>query len=159
MQGLAASQDLLVKSAWRGAGLCELVRSQLAYFEDLIGPRIDLRGPPLFVSSQAAQTIGMALHELATSKYGALSGAAGRIDVAWDLQGQKGKEIFSMSWRKHSACPTRPPAKRGFGSTVIRELAESSLGAKVELEYTVTGLTWQLRCSAHEVLEGSIAHS
>jgi hypothetical protein len=67
VSALAVSQDLLVKSEWRGADLHELVRSQLAHFSDLIGSRIEPMGPSLFISASAAQTIGMALHELATN--------------------------------------------------------------------------------------------
>jgi CheY-like chemotaxis protein len=33
-------------------------------------------------------------------------------------------------------------------------MAEMSLGANVELSFPSTGLTWQLRCPAHEVLDG-----
>ena len=74
IRALAASQDLVVKDDWRGANLDELIRSQLSHFKDLIGIRIILNGPSLFLSASAAQTIGMALHEFGTNagKYGAL---------------------------------------------------------------------------------------
>jgi PAS domain S-box-containing protein len=158
VEALAANQDLLVKNAWKGADLNELVRSQLATFEDLIDTRIELKGQPLFVSAKAAQAIGMALHELATNagKYGALSGADGSVDIAWCIQrNEEGKEIFMMSWRKRCAHPILPPGKQGFGSSVIATMAEMSLGAHVELAYPPTGLIWQLRCGAGEVVEGS----
>jgi hypothetical protein len=75
IQALAANQDLLVKNSWKGVDLEELAKSQLAHFKDLIGTRIALKGPSLLISASAAQTIGMALHELATNagKYGAQS--------------------------------------------------------------------------------------
>ena len=57
VQALAASQDLLVKNEWRGVELAELARSQLAHFKDLIGTRIDLRGPSVIISAPAAQTL------------------------------------------------------------------------------------------------------
>ena len=44
---LSASQDLLVKNEWKGVPIEELVRSQLAHFNDLIGTRIELHGPSL----------------------------------------------------------------------------------------------------------------
>ncbi|MFC3231134.1 PAS domain S-box protein [Marinibaculum pumilum] len=87
IQGLSASQDLLVRQEWRGVLLEDLIRAQLAAFADLIGPRIRLSGPAVLLTATAAQALGMALHELATNagKYGALSNQAGTVEVGWDL--------------------------------------------------------------------------
>jgi len=154
---LAASQDLLIKNAWKGVELNELVRSQLAPFEDLIGTRINIQGPYLFVSASAAQAIGMALHELATNagKYGALSSTDGHVEITWRLaREESGDDAFLISWCEQCAQPITAPAKQGFGSSVIGSMAEMSLGARVELSFPPTGLTWQLRCPAYEVLDG-----
>jgi PAS domain S-box-containing protein len=154
---LAASQDLLVKTEWKGADLDQLVRSQLAHFEDLIDTRIRLAGEPLFISASAAQTIGMALHELATNagKYGALS-AEGRVDIDWRLEcGEDGEDSFVMSWRERGGPQVVPPTRTGFGTTVMGRMAELSLGGKVELSYPPEGLVWQLRCPAHRMVEGA----
>ncbi|MDA0675515.1 MAG: hypothetical protein O3A88_04020 [Proteobacteria bacterium] len=64
---MAASQDLLVNSEWKGASLDDLVRSQLAYFTDLFGRRIAIEGSPLTINAPAAETLGLAFHELATN--------------------------------------------------------------------------------------------
>ncbi|MGA7323566.1 MAG: HWE histidine kinase domain-containing protein [Rhodomicrobium sp.] len=159
VEALAANQDLLVKNAWKGADLDELVWSQLAPFEDVIGTRIALRGLPVFVSASAAQVIGMALHELATNagKYGALSGSDGRVEIAWRIQrDEAGEETFMMTWREQCAHSIKVPSKLGFGSSVIGSMTEMSLGAKVALSFPPTGLTWELRCRADEVLDGGI---
>lgn len=150
IQALAASQDLLVESEWKGANLDGLVRSQLGHFKDLIGKRIELKGPRLFISVAAAQAIGMAIHELATnaSKYGALSCSEGHIQIEWSVTaGGEGEKAFVMDWREMGGPPVKPPSRKGFGSTVVRSLAESSLNAEVELDFPATGLVWTLRCS------------
>ncbi|MGA7328959.1 MAG: PAS domain-containing protein [Rhodomicrobium sp.] len=160
VEALAANQDLLVKNAWKGADLDELVRSQLALFEDLIGTRIVLQGPPIFVSASAAQTIGMAIHELATNagKYGALSGSDGWVGIAWHIyRDEWDEETFIMTWGEKCTHPITVPSKLGFGTSVISSMAEMSLGAKVELNFPATGLTWQLSCAAAEVLDGDIS--
>src|SRR5262245_39149634 len=86
IQALSANQDLLVKNAWHGVEIEDLVRAQLAPFTDLIGSRIALCGSKLRLNAAAAQAIGLALHELSTNagKYGALSTNTGRVDVSWD---------------------------------------------------------------------------
>jgi PAS domain S-box-containing protein len=82
---LGASQELLVESDWRGVDLNRLIRSQSAHIDDVVGPRIVLSGPRLCVLPAASQTLGMALHELATNaaKYGALSVPNGTVRITW----------------------------------------------------------------------------
>ncbi len=159
---LAASHDLLVKSEWKNVELSELVRSQLAHFEGLIGTRIGLEGPALRVSANAAQTIGMAMHELATNagKYGALSNSGGRVDIEWSLRPGSRGEAFTMGWRERDGPPVAVPARRGFGSTVISRMAGESLDAEVELRFEPEGLSWRLECPASELTGGACsAHS
>ncbi len=157
IQALSASQDLLVQNKWKGVDMAALVQSQLAHFQDLIGARIELRGAPLSVSASAAQTIGMALHELSTNagKYGALSNGEGRLEIGWGLERSEGAEqAFVMSWREQGGPPVKPPARRGFGSTVIQRIVSKSLDAEVDLDFAAEGLSWRLRCPAKEVVEG-----
>jgi PAS domain S-box-containing protein len=158
VQALAASQDVLVRNEWRGAKLDELVRSQLAHFEDLIGTRIKLQGPPLFVTASAAQALGMTLHELATNagKYGGLANDGGRVTIEWGVGGENaGEETFTIWWREQCECPVTLPSKRGFGSTLICEMAELSLDAKVDLTFLASGLNWRLQCPAVQILGGN----
>jgi PAS domain S-box-containing protein len=155
VQALAASQDELVKNDWRGAMLDDLVRSQLAHFKDLIGTRIKLHGPRLFVTASAAQALGMTLHELATNagKYGALANGDGRVAIKWRVEEENsGEKTFTIFWREKCECPVTPPFKRGFGSTVICEMAEHSLGAKVDLAFPGSGLNWRLQCPAAQIV-------
>lgn len=158
IHSIAASQDLLVKSGWKGVELGELICSQLGHFKDLIGSRIELAGPPVALSAAAAQPIGMALHELATnaSKYGALANGSGRITIAWSVAAADGiKPAFAMSWCERGGPPVNAPARRGFGTAVMREMTEMSLSAEVGLDFDALGLTWRLRCPAEEVLDES----
>ena len=66
LRGLAASHDLLVEADWRGARLHDLIRQQLAPFAE-IGARLQVNGPDVVLAAPVAQTIGLALHELATN--------------------------------------------------------------------------------------------
>ncbi len=155
LRALAASQDLLVKAEWKGVDLGELIHSQLEHFSDLIGTRINLSGPPLFISASAAQTIGMALHELATNagKYGALSAEAGRVDVGWGLKAANtGEERFAISWRESGGPPVAPPVRTGFGSTVVSRMVQLGLDAEVDLEFAVDGLRWRLECPSDKIV-------
>jgi PAS domain S-box-containing protein len=151
IQALSANQELLVRDEWKGIEIRNLVRTQLAHFADLIGSRIAVRGPMLRLKAVGAQAIGLALHELATNagKYGALSTEAGRVDIRWGTEG----ETFTMSWTERGGPPVSPPQRRGFGTVVMREMAERSADGKVDLDYAPTGVTWRLTCPAANALE------
>ena len=155
IKALAASQDLLVRDGWSGAPLDELLRSQLSHFKDLIDQRIHLDGPMVRVSSASAQTIGMAVHELATNagKYGALSNDEGHVEISWQVVPGTDGDRFTLSWRERDGPPVPAPTRSGFGSTVISTMVRMGLNAVVKLDYASTGFVWHLDCPATSVLE------
>jgi PAS domain S-box-containing protein len=158
IQGLSASHDLLVRNEWKNIRLAELVRSQLAHFGDLLESRIAVRGPDLRIKAAAAQTLGMALHELATNagKYGALSTGSGRVDIAWGLE-DADRHRFTIEWKESDGPPVVAPTRRGFGWSVLCELTKMSLEADAALEYAPAGVVWRLQCPAERVCEGGAA--
>jgi two-component sensor histidine kinase len=151
IQALSVNLDLLVKNEWQGVDLEPLVHAQLDYFSDSIGTRIAIAGPELRLSREAAQAIGMALHELATNaiKHGALSNEDGRISIAWTCD----DDLFSISWQERGGPAVEPPTRRGFGNTVLTTLAEAAVSGHVSVDYNPAGLRWELTCSARNALE------
>jgi PAS domain S-box-containing protein len=151
IQALAANQDLLGRNQQQGADLADLVRTQLAHFADLVGSRIMVHGPRLRLNAAAAQTIGLALHELATNagKYGALSTDSGRVDVGWQVDGH----ILIMSWTERGGPPVQAPDHRGFGTTVIDSMVKRAVSGEVQLNYAASGMEWRLTSPAANVLE------
>jgi two-component sensor histidine kinase len=110
-----------------------------------------MQGPELGLNPAAAQAIGLALHELATNagKYGALSTDAGRVDIRW----RPDSDAFTLSWTERRGPPVSAPQRRGFGTVVMKEMAERSVNGKVDLEYAPSGVTWRLTCPAENALE------
>jgi PAS domain S-box-containing protein len=154
IQALATSHDLLARSEWQSISVSELVQAQLAHFEDLIGRRILLNGPSLMLSVAGAQCLGMVVHELATNaaKHGALSNEQGAIEVTWQCRDDD--KHFAMKWMERGGPPVVPPPHRGYGSTVIKGMAELNLDGEVHLNFASSGLHWNLSCPAEKVLEG-----
>jgi two-component sensor histidine kinase len=141
---LAANMDLLVASGWQRLNLEELVRSQLSHFGGTLQERFLVHGPPVLVPAQAAQAIGMALHELATNaaKYGSLSTDTGQVEICWNIDGQD----FCMTWRETGGPRVSAPTTRGFGSVLIDSVVKATLSGEVSVDFASTGLVWQLRC-------------
>ena len=150
--GLAASQDLLVKSQWQGVPVAELVDAQLAHFADLMGTRIERDGPALLLAAAAAQGIGMALHELATNaaKYGSLSDDTGRVRVAWGVTSDAVPR-FAISWVESDGPPVAAPVRTGFGQIVIGRMAEAAVGGVVEIAFAKSGFSWRLSAPMENV--------
>jgi two-component sensor histidine kinase len=149
LQGLAQSQDILVRENWQGGWLSELVHAHLDVFA--AGSRLELRGPGLFLDATAVQNIGFALHELATnaSKHGALAEPNGRVIVAWSAPAN---ERVRLDWIEQDGPAVAAPLRKGFGHRVIMELVPHALQGEAGIEFAAEGLRWHLEFPASHVL-------
>ncbi len=142
LQALAASHDLLVRESWYGASLGELIRSQLAgYIEHVVG-QVTIDGPPIALNPEAAQNLGLALHELAANaaKFGALSVPEGRVSITWGQRETPAGTVIELDWREAAGPKVKVRRKTGFGSMVIERNLARSLDAEVSLEFDPDGL-------------------
>jgi PAS domain S-box-containing protein len=151
--GLAAGQDLLVKTEWQGVAVKGLIEAQLAHFRDLIGTRVLLGGPAVRLTMAATQGIGMALHELATNaaKYGALSNRDGQVSILWEVTAGP-NPTFSISWLEDGGPKVEAPTRRGFGQIVIGRMAEAAVQGVTETSFREKGLSWNLCAPVEHVL-------
>lgn len=155
LQGLSASHDLLVHNSWQGVELDELVRSQLSHFEDLVGGRISISGAPLRVNAAAAQSLGMALHELSVNagKYGALSSREGCVSISWLVEEVNGGKRFTLFWRESGGPAVGVPQQPGLGNLILTRLAEQALGGEAALTFEQEGVSWRLTAPLSNVAE------
>jgi PAS domain S-box-containing protein len=147
LHGLATSHDLLVHQNWRHVPLKDLLKQQLAPFLDADSGRLVLDGPDVAVTPEAAQALGLALHELATNaaKYGSLSVPEGSVKVVWKFQDDdESQRRLLVDWRERGGPPVQPPARYGFGHVVISRMAANSLDGKVNVDYAPDGLGWTI---------------
>ncbi|HYC03153.1 MAG TPA: PAS domain-containing protein [Azospirillaceae bacterium] len=142
IQALARAHSLLAASRWEGVDIGKLAREELAPFAGRDASRVTISGPMMRLRPEAAQTLALALHELATNaaKYGALSVQGGRLDVAWGVDGA----MLDLRWRERGGPPVAPPTRRGFGSTLIGTGVEHQLQGRVVMDWRREGLECQL---------------
>ncbi len=141
LRALAASHDLLVRHNYSGAEIRDVIRSQLGDRAGEIGRRITLQGRNVFLQPVAAQTFGMAIHELASNArlFGALSNETGTVDISWQDGEENGKPVFIVDWQEHGAPPNPIPAKPGFGTMLIATNLPRALNGHVELAHDPDG--------------------
>jgi two-component sensor histidine kinase len=156
VQALAASHDLLVRESWYGASIAELIRSQLSMYLERDGAeRVTIEGPAVALKPEAAQNLGLALHELAVNaaKYGALSVPEGRLSVTWGRNGEAADgRGLALDWRERSGPKVKPRRKQGFGSLVIERNLARALDAEVDLDFDPDGLRCHIVIPANQIL-------
>jgi PAS domain S-box-containing protein len=154
LQALAASHDLLVRESWYGASLGELVRSQLAAYIERGEGQVAFEGPEVALKPEAAQNIGLALHELAVNarKFGALSVPGGRVSIRWGRDGGNADNAIELQWLEQFGPKVKARRKRGFGSLVIERNLARSLDAEVNLEFEPDGVRCRIVIPASQVL-------
>jgi two-component sensor histidine kinase len=142
LQALAASHDLLIQESWYGALLTELVRTQLGHYLDREGSQVTTEGPAILLKPEAAQSLGLALHELSTNaaKFGALSVPNGRVTIEWRRQPVEEGFGAEIIWTESGGPPVRKPERQGFGSLVIERNLARSLDADVDLAFPPEGV-------------------
>lgn len=148
LQSLAAAQDVLTASNWKGAELGELAKHQLSAYVEKEDNRIEFVGPPINLPPEQATPFGLVFNELATNalKYGALSVPEGSVLVVWRTEREIDSTIrLFLTWRERGGPVVKSPqGARGFGSLLIeRGLA----GAKVTVDYEPEGLTCKIEMS------------
>ncbi|WP_166142672.1 sensor histidine kinase [Methylosinus sp. RM1] len=153
LQALSMAHDLLVSQDWHGASMPELVRAQLSYCLDAgcVEEQTRAGGPDLMLKPEAAQNIGLALHELAVNAltHGALSQPEGRIELHWRIDDAR----FVVEWREFGGPPAAPEQMReGFGHKVIKRLVAQALGGEATIGFPPDGFEWTLAVPAAQAL-------
>ncbi len=147
---LASAHDVLTRGYWEGALIRDIVAGSLgAYGAKGEESRISLEGPDILLLPRAALALAMALHELATNaaKYGALSNAAGRVELRWAIVDGN---CLSLKWTEKGGPLVNAPQKRGFGTRLIEYGLAQDLGAEIRLDFAPAGLI----CSINAPLDG-----
>lgn len=147
--GLSASQDLIVAAEWQSVDLTRLASAEIEAVARSDASRVKISGPPVLVTPEAAQTLGMILTELALNAmaHGALSTASGEVVLSWAFPNAS---IIRISWREIGGPAYDADRSKGYGLSVIERF--SSQGLKLDSRVTSDGdnVTW--------TLEGPLAH-
>jgi PAS domain S-box-containing protein len=155
VQALSRSHDLLVAESWRSVSLRDLVRSQLAYYIDRGPDLVAIDGPEIKLRPEAAQSLGLALHELAANaaRHGAMSKSGGRVDISWQDAAKSGvpRDGFELVWRESGGPKVAAPKRRGFGSMAIEQNLARALDADVSLDFAASGVICRISVPPSQV--------
>jgi two-component sensor histidine kinase len=145
---LAHVHGLLSESRWVGTTFEQLVQRELApYRGSKQDGRVEITGPSVMLAPTSAQTMAMALHELATNatKYGSLSAPAGQVKVEWNTANGK----MAVRWSEVGGPRVKRPRRIGFGSRLL-EMSIRDLGGDIRFEWRRAGLICEMTINIGE---------
>ncbi len=150
---LSRAHDVLTEADWRGARIFDLVRSQIALYAETRLGQIELTGTNGFLRPNAAQYLGLALHELTTNaiKYGALGSEEGRVEVAFEpASNDTGR--YRFTWQERQGPPVREPKAKSFGVVMLCEVVPTTVGGHAELDFARDGLSYELTLAKSQLI-------
>src|ERR1051326_4730322 len=106
---LGKAHDLLLNISWSSAKLRTVISGSIeAYGKD----RFEVRGMDVEIDAAAVLPVAMMLNELCTNavKYGALSNASGRIEIAGTPS--ETAAFLNVTWAERGGPAVRPPTAR-----------------------------------------------
>lgn len=140
----------------RAALLGDVLTVLLQPYEDsgAFAGRLHIAVPRMGIGEAAATAFALVIHELATNslKYGALSVAAGTLDVSCITPGDGAaldsveSEEIVLVWTERGGPPVAAPvATAGFGSDMIRRTMSRQLGGSIAFNWSEEGTIVTLR--------------
>ena len=141
LSAIAASHDLLVKSNHENVRLLDLIRGQVLPYAGS-PDQLVLEGRNLLLPGDAAHSLGLVLHELATNaaKYGALSSKEGTVAIRWSARdGDLSALLFK--WKESGGPPVEPPKRTGLGTRLIERSLIADGEESPRLDFDRDGLS------------------
>jgi two-component sensor histidine kinase/CheY-like chemotaxis protein len=147
ISALARAHMLLSECRWEGADLRQLLDEELDPYRTGNAERIVVGGPDVRLEPRYAQTIALAIHELATNaaKYGSLTAASGKVTLSWAIEG----DSLALEWAETEGPEVGVPTNQGYGTRVIRGSLEL-LGGRAAFDWRREGA----RCTLSVPLSG-----
>jgi two-component sensor histidine kinase len=140
---LGRAHDLLMQVSWSNASLTDTLIGATDPFDSHGGRKFHFNGPDVKITSGAVIALAMTFNELCTNttKFGALSNPAGRVEIAWTID--ETKQRFRLIWTERNGPAVEPPTRRSFGTRMMESLGQQ-LNGQVHLAYEPSGLVYSL---------------
>jgi len=140
---LGRAHDLLLQARWANASLEQTIRGATEPYVTMGSGRISIQGPEIRITSGAVIALAMTLNELCTNttKFGALSVPAGRIEIVWKIDEEK--QRLYLTWSEKNGPTVHAPSRQSFGTRLMGSLGQQLKG-EVKIAYDATGFVYVL---------------
>jgi PAS domain S-box-containing protein len=152
-------QSAVTRNPDAGVDLKGLIEDELLAHAARAGKTVTVRGPDTQLLPKAAESISLAVHELATNavKYGVLGRLAGRLSIVWEtLAADAGGKVLRLVWSENvSDGRLKEPERQGFGMELLQRRLPYEMDARTSIEFRPEGLRFTLEMPLPDV---SAAH-
>ncbi|WP_244470507.1 PAS domain-containing sensor histidine kinase [Microvirga vignae] len=156
LDAFARVQGAVTRDPCAGIDLSSMVAEELLTCAAREGEQFSLSGPTIRLQPKAAETVGLAIHELATNavKYGALSSPKGHVTVAWRLEDQNGGQRLRIEWSE-TGVPvlSLAPRRSGFGTELLTQTLPYQFRGTTTLTFKPGGLQCTIELPSNRVLQ------
>ena len=157
LDAFARVQSAVTRNPEAGVELRTLVDDELLAHAAHDGDGVAVDGPEVALRPKAAETMSLALHELATNavKHGALSGNNhGKIAIKWHLNGNHEAHGLSFEWAEQSSNGRiTKPQRQGFGMELLTRILPYDLSAKTAIQFQKSGLRFTMELPSEHLTE------
>jgi two-component system CheB/CheR fusion protein len=142
LSAFARTQAFVTRDPEAGVDLEYMVVEELLAYHAREGEQLQVSGPSIRLQPKPAETIALALHELATNavKYGSLARTDGQVSVTWQIDRDAGAPQLVIDWAERNGPKVGEPARRGFGSELLERTLAFELKARTTLNFDPSGL-------------------
>lgn len=152
LDALARVQDAVIRSPRGGVDFESLIAEELLAHQ--VGDiAVAIHGPPLALRALAAESLGLAVHELVINavKFGAFASPRGAVAISWSLEPGP---VLRFLWRETGIVVAGlAPRRCGFGTELIERGLPYDLGATARIDIG----PGELVCSIEVPLTGETA--
>lgn len=140
LEALAKVHSVVFEATEEGVSIGDVVDLTFEPYRLLGHERIIAVGPLVMLIQEAATTLALCLHELATNaiKYGALSRPEGLVHFDWGLSDGADQDLI-LKWRESGGPIVEEPAGAGYGTRYLRAVLTGLLARNRPSASTRTG--------------------
>jgi two-component sensor histidine kinase len=142
LSAFTRTQAAVTRDPEAGVDLEYLLADELMAYHAREGEHVQISGPTLRLQPKAAETLSLAIHELATNavKYGALSQPAGRVEIGWRIDESVSPPKLIFDWREIGGPQVAPPQRSGFGTEILERTLAFDLKGSTSLLFNPSGV-------------------
>jgi two-component system CheB/CheR fusion protein len=160
LDAFARVQAAVTRNPDQGVDFASLIADELLAHGLKDGETVSLDGPEIRLKPRAAESMSLAVHELATNaiKHGeAGRNGGGRIAITWQVNGGDGDKKLEFEWMEQgSNGDLRKPGRKGFGYELLTRSLPYDLEGSTKLDFSAEGVRFNLEAPIDGLVENGV---